>query len=142
MKREYTLPPMRYPWKDTCATLLAVKEAETEYDPYDGIRLVYSNPVDRGPAVSTMSCEIQLLPGKLVTRAHRHNCTTIYYAFRGEGVIDVEGERLEWAQGDLFSVPAWTWHHHENRLAEDAILYSLSDWPAMAAVGFYQEEQE
>ena len=87
-----------------------------------------------------MSCDVQLLPPKLVTKRHRHNSTSIYYAFRGEGVTEVEGERLEWAQGDLFSVPPWTWHHHANLLADDAILYSVSDWPAMAALGFYQGE--
>jgi len=58
----------------------------------------------------------------------------------GEGEAVVEGERLEWAEGDLFSVPSWTWHQHENRSAEDAILYLVSDWPAMQALGFYAEE--
>lgn len=142
LKSEYTLPPMRYPWKETYAHLMALKESDTEWDPWDGVHVRYANPADGGPTVRTMSCEIQLLPSRLVTKAHRHNCTTVYYAFRGEGVTEVEGERLAWEEGDLFSVPPWTWHHHENSAAEDAILYSLSDWPAMAALGFYQEEHQ
>jgi 1-hydroxy-2-naphthoate dioxygenase len=140
IEREYVLPPMRYPWSETYATLMALKASEAECDPYDGIRLMYTNPVDGGPTVRTMSCEVQLLSGGLKTEVHRHSCTTLYYAHCGVGCTVVEDERLEWAEGDLFSVPSWTWHQHENRSAEDAILYSVSDWPAMQALGFYAEE--
>lgn len=93
-----------------------------------------------GPTLPTFSCEIELLTPGLRTRAHRHNSTAIYHAFRGEGRTEVAGERLEWTQGDIFRVPPWTWHHHENPTREDAILYSVDDWPAMAKIGFYRME--
>ena len=135
-------PPMRYPWTDTIATLTALKESEVGGDPHDGIHLHYTSPVDRGPTLPTFSCEIQLLTPGRQTRAHRHNSTAIYFVFRGEGRTDVAGEPLEWTQGDIFCVPPWTWHHHENPASEDAILYSVDDWPAMAKMGFYRMESE
>ena len=109
---------------------------------HDGIRPRYTSPVDRGPTLPTFSCEIQLLTPGRQTRAHRHNSTAIYFVFRGEGRTDVAGEPLEWTQGDIFCVPPWTWHHHENPASEDAILYSVDDWPAMAKMGFYRMESE
>ena len=132
---------MRYSWTDTFATLTALKENEVGEDPYDGIHLRYTSAVDRGPTLPTFSCEIQLLTPGLQTRAHRHNSTATYYVFRGEGRTDVAGERLEWTQGDIFAVPPWTWHRHENPANEDAILYSVDDWPAMVKMGFYRKEE-
>jgi gentisate 1,2-dioxygenase len=142
VETEYRLPPMRYPWKATEARLRALADGMSEWDPWDGVYLQYTNPIDGGPTVQTMSCAVQLLPAKLTTRRHRHNCTTLYYAFRGHGVVEVEEERLPWEEGDLFSVPPWTWHRHDNPSAEEAILFSLSDWPAMAAIGLYREEHD
>lgn len=135
-------PPMRYPWQDTFTTLTAFKEGNAIADLYDGIRLRYAGPVDRGPTLPTFSCEIQLLKPGIQTRAHRHSSTTVYYVFRGEGSSDVAGERLEWAKGDIFSVPPWASHRHENPASEDAILFSLDDGPAMVKMGFYRVEEE
>jgi 1-hydroxy-2-naphthoate dioxygenase len=135
-------PPVRYPWADTVATLTALKQSETGGDPYDGLHLRYTSPTDGGPTLPSFSCEIQLLTSGLRTRAHRHNSTAIYAVVRGEGRTEVAEERLEWAQGDIFCVPPWTWHRHENPSHEDAILYSIDDWPAMAKMGFYRRESE
>jgi len=135
-------PPMRYPGTDTVASLEALKESEGSVDPYDGIHLRYTCPTDRGPTLPSFSCEIQLLTPGLQTGAHRHNSTAIYYVFRGEGRTQVAGERLEWTQGDIFSIPPWTWHRHSNPAGEDAILYSVDDWPAMSKMGFYRAEGE
>jgi gentisate 1,2-dioxygenase len=140
IQQEHPTPPMHYRWEDTLTTLQALKASETEGDPFNGLRLTYSHPLNGGPTLPTYACEIQLLTPRHKTQTHRHNSTTVYHAFRGAGVTEVEGERLEWSQGDIFLVPPWTWHHHENRLPEDAVLYSIADWPAMNALGLYKEE--
>lgn len=139
IKSDLPTPPFRYPWKETYATLLALKESDG--DPFDGIHLRYAHPVNGGATLPTFSCEIQLLRPGEKTQAHRHNSTTYYHVFRGEGATVVSDERLEWAQGDIFVVPPWSWHNHENRLDQDAILFSISDWPTMTALGFYREER-
>ncbi len=61
--------------------------------------------------------------------------------FEGDGVTTIEGERLEWRTGDVFAVPPWTWHSHENTFSGDTILISIDDWPAMKKLGFYMEEK-
>jgi 1-hydroxy-2-naphthoate dioxygenase len=140
VKSEHPTPPFRYPWTDTAETLTTLKEGE-EGDPYDGIKLTYSHPLNGGPTVPTFACEIQLLTANQKTKDHRHISTTIYQAFRGKGVTVVDGERLEWSQGDIFVVPPWTVHHHENLSSEDSILYAMDDWPALKALGLYREEE-
>ena len=73
---------------------------------------------------------------------HRHNYTTLYHAFQGSGATEIEGERYEWTQGDVFVVPPWAWHSHTNRSGDDAILYSINDRPASAALGLHREESQ
>lgn len=133
-------PPFRYPWAETQEALNALREAEQEPDPFDGYHLTYVNPVTGGPTLPTYACEIGLLPARFAARTHRHNCTTIYHAFRGSGVTEVGEQRIEWSQGDILVVPPWTWHHHENQSSQDAILYSITDRPALSALGLFREE--
>ena len=66
--------------------------------------------------------------------------TTVYHAFRGEGTTKIEGKDYNWSQGDIFIIPPWQSHGHENPSQKDSILFSVSDWPAMAALGIYREE--
>lgn len=133
-------PAFRYPWEETYATLVALKARETEGDPYDGILLSYRHPLTGGPTLPTIACGMQLLTGRQRTQSHRHMSATVYQAFRGSGVTVIEGQSMEWSQGDIFVVPPWTWHSHENRLGQDAILFSMSDQPAWVALGIYREE--
>ncbi len=137
----YPLPPVRYPWADTQAALEALRESEVEGAPCDGLHLTFTSPVDGGPTLPTFAWHVQLLTPRQKTQAHRHNSTTYYCVFEGEGTTIVEGERIEWGPGDLFFIPPWKWHHHENPQGQDATLFSIDDWPAMTKLGFYKKEQ-
>ena len=139
--RPFPLPPMRYPWSETRKALTAMRVSEEAADPYDGLLLMLASPVDNGPTLPTMAWQVQLLAARQKTLAHRHNTTTFYHVFEGEGLTDIEGERLEWHKGDIFGVPPWSWHHHENTFSGDTILFSVDDWPAMKALGFYMKEE-
>lgn len=97
-------------------------------------------PADRGSTVPTFACEIQQLTSHFTGRAHRHNSVALYHVFRGEGVTTIDGERFEWSKGDFFVIPPWAEHRHDNPSRDDAILFSICDWPAMQALGVYQEE--
>ena len=52
---------MRYPWADTYAALMALRE-NGECDPYDGIMIMLASPVDGGPTLPTIAWQAQLLP--------------------------------------------------------------------------------
>jgi gentisate 1,2-dioxygenase len=88
-----------------------------------------------------MSCEVQLLRAGVHTRAHRHTSSTIYHVIEGSGHSIINGAKVDWAEHDTLVLPSWSWHEHVNASASDrAILFSLSDWPTMRALGFYREE--
>lgn len=142
LQPEQQPPAFRYPWEETYATLQALKARETEGDPYDGILLSYRHPLTGGPTLPTIGCGIQLLTARQRTQSHRHMSSTVYYAFRGDGASVVDGQRMEWSQGDMFVVPSWAWHSHENRSDQDAILFSMGDEPVWSALGMYREEAE
>ncbi|MPZ15399.1 MAG: cupin domain-containing protein [Chloroflexi bacterium] len=137
----FPLPPMRYPWTETQAALSAIRKGEVMPDPYEGVYLTLASPVDGGPTLPTMAWHVQLLEARQKTLSHRHNSTTFYHVFEGGGVTVIDGERREWYQGDIFAVPPWTWHSHENATRDDAILFSIDDWPAMKRLGFYMREE-
>jgi gentisate 1,2-dioxygenase len=113
---------------------------ETTGDPCDGILLEYTNPSTGGPTLQTFSCQIQLLRPHEKTRSHRHTSTTVYHAFRGDGMTKVSANEFNWTKGDIFVVPSWQWHSHENNTNEDAILFSITDKPSTVALGLYREE--
>jgi gentisate 1,2-dioxygenase len=138
LRMQFATPPFRYPWSDTRAALRTLRESAG--DPFDGIRLQYVNPFNGGPTIPTFSCEIQLLRLGEKTASHRHLSTAVYHAFRGQGVTTIDGEAYSWTQGDIFIIPPWRSHRHENSADTEAILFSVSDWPAMAALGLYREE--
>jgi len=140
IEHERPAAPFHYKWGETAAALGALRARETEMDRFDGIRLTYTNPLTGGPTLPTYACEIQLLPAGFESAAHTHNSTTIYHAFRGEGSTLVNGEPFDWTQGDVFVVPPWSEHRHQSGGRTDAILYSITDRPALEALGLYRED--
>ncbi|MBM4262228.1 MAG: cupin domain-containing protein [Deltaproteobacteria bacterium] len=129
---------LHYKWSDTYANLKRLSAGPCS--PYDGVSLEYVNP-EGGHTMPTMSCGIQMLRPGEVTKTHRHNYSTVYHAFRGNGTMIVNGEKFEWEQGDCFVLPLWAWHSHQNRSkSDDAILFSVSDRPVMEALKLFREE--
>jgi quercetin dioxygenase-like cupin family protein len=63
-----------------------------------------------------------LLPGQ-TTRCHRHNYETLLYVCKGKGMTFIEGQPVEWEQGDAVYIPVWAWHYHKNRSDENDCLY-------------------
>jgi gentisate 1,2-dioxygenase len=130
-----------YKWRETEKSLRALAESAAAKDRFDGYLLEYRNPVTGGPTMTTMQCAVQLLHPADETETHRHTSTVIYHAFRGKGATEIGERRFEWEQGDSFVVPLWYAHRHMNRSSsEEAILFSMSDAPALKALGLYREE--
>ncbi len=137
---EHPTPAFHYSWAETYDTLLSLKENEAEGDHYDGIRLAYTHPRNGGPTLPTFGCYIQLLTPSMKTKTHRHLSTSVYHVVRGEGVTTVGDQRFEWAAGDFFVLPPWSWHNHETVGNDDAILFTMDDCPVFQALGLYREE--
>lgn len=126
----------RFAWSETEPRLRSGEE-----DPYDGVTVRYADRARGGPTLPTLECAIHRLPPGFSGRLHRHTSSTVYHVVSGEGRTEAGETTLRWSARDSFVVPNWTRHRHENLSAtEEAIVFSVSDAPAMRALGWYREE--
>ncbi len=131
-------PLLNYRWSRTEEKLMQLTDRDGS--PFDGVALQFTNPFTGGPVMPTIDCSIQLFRPGEKTRAHRHTSSIVYNVVRGSGSTVVDGQRLEWTEGDIFCVPTWACHHHANASeSEDAILFSMNDSPVLQALGMYRE---
>jgi gentisate 1,2-dioxygenase len=134
------LPPYRYKWIDTVKALDDLAET-AEANPYDGILFEYANPSTGGHTLPTMSAQMQLLQPSVQTREHRHTGMALYHVVQGQGATTIDGSSFEWRERDCFFVPPLQWHSHRNGSKnERAILFTVSDRPALEKLGLYFEE--
>lgn len=128
-------------WLEARQALMALKDERGS--PYDGILLEFTNTETGGSIGPTMTiCTQMLRPGEK-TLEHRHTSQTIYIGVEGRGKLVVENHEFEWGPHDVFVVPSWMWHRHEN--AEDAapaFLHSISDATLAATLNLYREQQK
>ncbi len=134
------LPPIHYRWRDMVKVLDEMTET-AELSPYDGKMFEYRHPSTGGHTLPTLSAQLQLLAPGAKTREHRHTGMTMYLVVQGNGATIVNGNAIEWREHDCFLLPPWQWHAHRNVSNSDrAILFTVSDRPALEALGLYYEE--
>ncbi len=88
----------------------------------------------------TIACHMQLLRPGEKTLARRRVCCTNYHVVESAGYSVVGGERLDWEDKDVFTVPTWTFCEHVNTGHRPAFLFSFSDAPVMQALSLYRDE--
>jgi gentisate 1,2-dioxygenase len=133
-------PMFIYRWSDTERRLNELRSYKGS--PHDGIKLEYLNPVNGDAVTTTMSFAVQMLRPSEKTRKQRKTASSAYCCLHGGGKSTVGDKVLEWGPNDMFVVPGWAWHEHENLSAsEDAILYQVSDQPTLEKLGLYRDEK-
>lgn len=134
-------PQLVYKWEYARECVENMREYEG--DANDGLVLEYVNPRTGGPAHATMAFRLQMLRGGETTEYHRHTSSSLHWVVEGEGALDVDGERYEWAKNDAFVVPSWARHRLINASSgSDALLLYVTDEPAVKAFGLYREEAD
>ena len=102
------------------------------------VAMEYVNPLTGGHLLPTLGCGLQLIRPGVHTRSHRHTSSVVYQVFRGRGYSIVDGERLDWAEGDFFAVPPYAWHEHHNpSKSDEVVLFSTNDIPVLEALNLY-----
>ncbi len=130
-------PVIRYPWVDMKAALDS--RMQEQGSPFDGILLEYTNPINSGSTLPTISCRAQLLRPNEHTQAHRSTSSTVYYVISGSGSTIINGVQFDWSAGDVFVIPNWAWHEHKNA-ASQSYLFTITDEPLMKLVGMFNEQ--
>ncbi|MFM9883178.1 MAG: cupin domain-containing protein [Burkholderiales bacterium] len=94
----------------------------------------YGNQIELGdPAMATMGLFMQRLGRGQTTQRLQTTANSVYAVFRGRGTTEVDGERFEWAKGDVIVAPGWRSHHHE--VHEDTVLFRVTDAPVQQRLG-------
>jgi mannose-6-phosphate isomerase-like protein (cupin superfamily) len=98
--------------------------------------------VQHGFANRALSCFIRRLAPGATAQIHRHNFEAIGLVLKGEGFDIHDGERIDWAEGDVLFIPPNVWHQHGNTSAtEEAHLLLITDWPLLLHLGVCTEEE-
>jgi gentisate 1,2-dioxygenase len=128
-------------YKGTDIRITLDRLAGEDGDPYEGVPVSFTNPVDGAPVFTTLGYGAQLLrPGER-TLPKRETVSTLYCVLSGRGTTDVAGQTLEWEENDIFVVPNHLWRHHINGDPDNpAVLYTVSDKPLLQKLGHYRAQ--
>jgi gentisate 1,2-dioxygenase len=127
-------PQFQYRWDDAHRAM-----RQAPWSPYDGRVHEYRNPLTGGPIMPTMGAQLQLLRKGEETKAHRHTGSVIYQVAQGSGWSEINGQRFDWEEKDIFALPSWALHRHGAH--DEAVLFSFNDIPAMKALALYREAE-
>ena len=128
-----------YKWAETCRALERMRSHAG--DAYDALMVEYVNPETGQSVLPTMSFHMQMLRPSEQTLEHRQTSSAVYCVIEGSGYTEVNGTRLQWSKNDFFAIPQWMWHRHVNTSGErDAVLFSVSDRPALLKFGLYRAQ--
>jgi gentisate 1,2-dioxygenase len=128
-------PQFQYRWDDAQRAM-----RQAPWSPYDGRVHEYRNPLTGGPIMPTMGAQLQLLRKGEETKAHRHTGSVIYQVAQGSGWSEINAQRFDWEEKDIFALPSWALHRHGAH--DEAVLFSFNDIPAMKALALYREAEK
>ncbi|WP_194725678.1 cupin domain-containing protein [Noviherbaspirillum malthae] len=107
---------LHWPWKEVEPHLGNVYSMDLGYTGRH-LYVLYNPATERriGTSPSFFATIAKLPPGK-VDKPHRHTSAAINYIMWGHGKSAVNGQKIEWQEGDLhFSAPGWSIHNHASR---------------------------
>jgi gentisate 1,2-dioxygenase len=99
----------------------------------------FINPLTGGFAMPTIGAFLQLLPAGFRSEPHRSTDATVYSVAEGSGRAKIAQQVFEFEARDTFVVPSW--HPLSFEAGSECVLFSYSDRPAQAALGFWRESR-
>lgn len=137
-----TSPLFSYPYERSREALYQL-ERDTQVDPWDGVKLRYTNPLTGGSPMPSMETFMQRLPPGFSGRPYRQTDGAVFSVVEGTGCALIESrgamQRLDFEARDHFVLPSW----HTARLesTEGCVLFSFSDRPVHQALGIHNEQR-
>jgi gentisate 1,2-dioxygenase len=131
-------PIFHYPYDRTRAALEKLRRLE-EWDRALGLKMAFSDPTTASPPTKTMGGYIQLFPAGFSGVDYRATDGAVFTVIEGHGVVRFGDKRWLIGPKDTFVVPGWAWHAID--ADEDLILFSVSDRPLQAHLGFWREQR-
>lgn len=131
-----TSPVFSYPYERSREALDTLYR-HGELDPWDGVKLRYVNPATGGWPMPTIATFMQYLPAGFRGKTYRSTDATVYCVVEGRGTAHIGEARFAFAPHDVFVVPSWAPVRLDAQ--DDAVLFSYSDRPVLAALNLLRE---
>lgn len=136
----HTSPVFSYPYSRTRDALETMRRTE-EWDPAQGLKLRYVNPVNGDHAIPTMATFMQLLPQGFVGVAYRATDAMVFSVVEGTGTVTIADESFRFGPRDHFVVPSWAWYSLNADAGSDTVLFSFSDRPVQEKLDLWREQR-
>lgn len=129
-------PLFIYPYAEWRETLEVLRRSEAPH-PQDAYLMEFTNPVDGGPVMKTMSAYARLVPGGFETASRRSSDGMIHVVVEGNGTLLIDGKAYPLTPGEIVVVPSWA----ERTFAADSdlVLFSYSDRATQEKLGLWRE---
>lgn len=85
----------------------------------------------------TMALSYLQIPAGASTGTHSSTASRIFAVTSGHGTATIGNLKAKWERGDVFVAPSWT--PYELHASEDAMVFEVTDEPALRALGFYRD---
>jgi gentisate 1,2-dioxygenase len=96
-----------------------------------------------GFPVRTMLTFYREIPPGGESGTHRHRNEAIIYIVKGKGYTMVEGERIDWEEGDILCIPVMAWHSNCNLdPKEPALFLATINRPLMESLDLFEIEDK
>lgn len=122
--------------------VMHTKDLELEHLRSRGRKRAYiSEPQILGSMVQTMAMFVAEIDPGGQTGKHRHFNEAMIYILKGRGHTIINDERHDWGEGDVISVPLYSWHQHFNDDPERPVRYlGVTNIPLLRAMGLNRLE--
>ena len=101
-------PVRRYPWDQAYPALRRLMARSPGRGTLTSLE--YRSPLTGGPALATLGCLLQGLPGGARTRPRRETASSVIVVARGTGTLTCGGQTFALSPDDVAAIPAWTRH--------------------------------
>jgi gentisate 1,2-dioxygenase len=131
-----TSPIFSYPYERSREALDTLHR-HGELDPWDGVKLRYVNPATGGWPMPTIATFMQFLPKGFAGKTYRGTDATVYSVVEGRGTVRIGEAQFAFEPRDVFVAPSWA--PVQLSAQENAVLFSYSDRPVLAALNLLRE---
>lgn len=131
-------PLFHFPYAKWGAALSTFSKAN-QFDPHLGWAMEFTNPIDGGAVMGTVSAFCHRINAGAKTRPYRQSSSVVYTGVSGTGAIILDGKRFEICPKNLVAAPSWA--ALEIEADDELTLFSYSDRTCHEKLGFWREER-
>jgi gentisate 1,2-dioxygenase len=129
-------PLFIYPYPEWRETLETLRRNEDPHS-HDGYLMEFTNPVDGGPVMTTISAFARLVPGSTATRPMRSTDGMVHVVVEGSGTMTIDGVAHPLTQDDIVVTPSWS--ERSISADDDLVLFSYSDRATQRKLSLWRE---